>query len=225
MGQKINPIGLRTAVDKDWRSRWFSGKNSFGKKLNEDLAIRDLVSKRLENAAVARIDIERYANRVRIGIHTARPGIVIGRKGQDIERIRVQLSKMTGKEIYIEIKEIRDPDCNAQLVAENIAMQMERRVSFRRAMKRAMKMAMDMGVEGIKIRAAGRLGGAELARVEWYKEGKIPLHTLRANIDYGFTEASTPAGALGVKVWVCKKREEASRQPGQRGVKRNATYA
>ncbi len=223
MGQKVNPIGLRVAVDKDWRSRWFSGKKQFGAMLNEDLAIRDLVMKRLENAAVARVNIERYANRVRISIHTARPGIVIGRKGQDIERIRTQLSKMTGKEIYIEIKEIRDPDCNAQLVAENIAMQMERRVSFRRAMKRAIKMAMDMGVDGIKIRAAGRLGGAELARTEWYKEGKIPLHTLRANIDYGFTEASTTAGLIGVKVWVCKKREDP--EEGQRGAKRHATYA
>ncbi len=223
MGQKVNPIGLRIAVDKDWRSRWFAGKKQFGAMLNEDLAIRDLVMKRLENAAVARVNIERYANRVRISIHTARPGIVIGRKGQDIERIRTHLSKMTGKEIYIEIKEIRDPDCNAQLVAENIAMQMERRVSFRRAMKRAIKMAMDMGVDGIKIRAAGRLGGAELARTEWYKEGKIPLHTLRANIDYGFTEASTTAGLIGVKVWVCKKREDP--EEGQRGAKRNATYA
>ncbi len=223
MGQKVNPIGLRVAVDKDWRSRWFSGKKQFGNLLNEDLEIRALVMKRLENAAVARVNIERYANRVRISIHTARPGIVIGRKGQDIERIRTQLAKMTGKEIYIEIKEIRDPDCNAQLVAENIAMQMERRVSFRRAMKRAMKMAMDLGVDGIKIRAAGRLGGAELARTEWYKEGKIPLHTLRANIDYGFTEASTTAGLIGVKVWVCKKREDP--EEGQRGAKRNATYA
>jgi small subunit ribosomal protein S3 len=224
LGQKVNPIGLRVSVDKDWRSRWFSGKKQFGDMLNEDLAIRDLVKKRLESAAVSRVNIERYANRVRISIHTARPGIVIGRKGQDIERIRTRLAKMTGKEIYIEIKEIRDPDCNAQLVAENIAMQMERRVSFRRAMKRAMKMAMDMGVDGIKIRAAGRLGGAELARTEWYKEGKIPLHTLRANIDYGFTEASTTAGRIGVKVWVCKKREDPE-EAGQRGAKRNATYA
>jgi len=223
LGQKVNPIGLRIAVDKDWRSRWFSGKKNFGNMLNEDLAIRDLVKKRLESAAVARVDIERYANRVRISIHTARPGIVIGRKGQDIERIRTHLAKVTGKEIYIEIKEIRDPDCNAQLVAENIAMQMERRVSFRRAMKRALKMAMDMGVDGIKVRASGRLGGSELARTEWYKEGRIPLHTLRANIDYGFVEASTTAGLIGVKVWVCKKREEPAAV--QKGVKNNATYA
>ena len=202
MGQKVNPIGLRIAVNKDWRSRWFANKKDFGNLLNEDLEIREMVKKRLENAAVARVDIERYANRVRIGIHTARPGIVIGRKGQDIENIRAKLAKMTGKEIYMEIKEIRDPDCNAQLVAENIAVQVERRVSVRRAMKRAMKLAMDLGAEGIKVRAGGRLGGAEIARVEWYKEGKIPLHTLRANIDYGFTEALTTYGLIGVKVLV-----------------------
>ncbi len=208
MGQKVNPIGLRVAVDKDWRSRWFCPKKGFGDLLNEDLKIRDMVKKRLENAAVAEVRIERYANRVRVSIATARPGIVIGRKGQDIERIRAELSRRTGKEVYIEIQEIRDADTNAQLVAENIAMQMARRVSFRRAMKRAIKLAMDMGVEGIKIRVSGRLGGAELSRVEWYKEGKIPLHTLRAHIDYGFAESPTTAGRIGVKVWICKKNEE-----------------
>ncbi len=210
MGQKVNPIGLRVAVDKDWRSRWFSTKKDFGNMLVEDLQIRDLVKKRLENAAVSDIRIERYANRVRINIHTARPGIVIGRKGQDIERIRTELSRKTGREIYIEIHEVKNPDVNAQLVAENIALQMERRVSFRRAMKRALKIAMDMGVDGIKIRAGGRLGGAELARVEWYKEGRIPLHTLRENIDYGFAEASTTAGRIGIKVWICRKPEMAA---------------
>ncbi len=208
MGQKTNPIGLRVAVNKDWRSRWFSPKKEFGDLLNEDLKIRELVKKRLETAAVAEVRIERYANRVRVNIFTARPGIVIGRKGQDIERIRAELSRMTGKEVYIEIQEIRDADTNAQLVAENIAMQMARRVSFRRAMKRSIKLAMDMGVEGIKIRVSGRLGGAELSRVEWYKEGKIPLHTLRANIDYGFAESPTTAGRIGVKVWICKKDEQ-----------------
>ncbi|MCK5849455.1 MAG: 30S ribosomal protein S3 [Kiritimatiellae bacterium] len=208
MGQKVNPIGLRVTVDKNWRSRWFSGKKGFGEMLSEDLSIRKHVRKRLENAAIADVIIERYANRVRVGVHTARPGVVIGRKGADIEKIRAELAKMTGKEVYIEIHEIRNADTNAQLVAENISMQIERRVSFRRAMKRAIKIAMDMGVNGIKVRAGGRLGGAELSRVEWYKEGKIPLHTLRANIDYGFAEAATTAGRIGIKVWICNKPKD-----------------
>jgi small subunit ribosomal protein S3 len=224
LGQKVNPIGLRVTVNKDWRSRWFSGKKNFGTMLNEDMKIRSLVAKRLENAAVSEIVIERYANRIRVNIHTARPGIVIGRKGADIERVRADLSAMTGKEVYIEIQEVKDPDANAQLVAENIATQMERRVSFRRAMKRAIQVAMSMGVNGIKIRAAGRLNGAELARTEWYKEGSIPLHTLRANIEYGFAEANTKAGIIGVKVWICKKREEPEAAEGNRR-KTNATYA
>jgi len=210
LGQKVNPIGLRVTVDKDWRSRWFGSKKDFGNLLVEDTKIRELVTKRLENAAVSDVRIERYANRVRVNIHTARPGIVIGRKGQDIERIRGEIGDLTGKEAYVEIHEIRDPDANAQLVAESIALQVERRVSFRRAMKRALKIAMDMGVDGIKIRASGRLGGSELSRVEWYKEGRIPLHTLRANIDYGFAEAATTAGRIGVKVWICRKPEEAA---------------
>ena len=223
MGQKVNPIGLRVTVNKDWRSRWFSGKKGFGGMLIEDLKIRDFVKKRLENAAVSEVIIERYANRVRVNIHSARPGIVIGRKGQDIEVIRAELAKLTGKEIYIEIHEVKSPDTNAQLVSENVALQMSRRVSFRRAMKRAMKTAMDLGVDGIKIRVAGRLGGSELARTEWYKEGKIPLHTLRANIEYGFAEAATTAGRIGVKVWICKKKEE----PAQSGKGRrlDAAYA
>jgi small subunit ribosomal protein S3 len=199
LGQKVNPIGFRIAVNKNWRSRWFSSKKMFGDLLNEDMAIRALVRKRLDNAAVADIIIERYANRVRVNIHTARPGIVIGRKGQDIEKIRGEITKMTGKEVYVEIKEIRDPDMNAQLVAENIALQVSRRVSFRRAMKRAIKIAMDMGADGIKIRASGRIGGSEIARVEWFKEGRVPLHTLRANIDYGFAEAATTAGKIRLR--------------------------
>ena len=225
MGQKVNPIGLRVAVTKDWRSRWFSRKKEFGPRLIEDLEIRDLVRKRLENAGISEIRIERYANRVRVNLHTARPGIVIGRKGQDIERIRTELSKKTGKEVYLEIHEVRDGDATAQLVAENIALQLERRVSFRRALKRAMKIAMDMGVEGIKVRVGGRLGGSELSRSEWYKEGRIPLHTLRANIEYGFTEAKTTAGRIGVKVWICKQKPEegAARHAG--GRRSNAAYA
>lgn len=224
MGQKVNPVGLRVAVNKNWRSRWFSGKKHFGERLVEDITIRERVKKRLESAAVSQVDIERYANRVRINVHTARPGVVIGRKGQDIERIRGELAALTGKEIYIEIHEVRDADSNAQLVAENIAVQVERRVSLRRAMKRAMKIAMDMGVEGIKIRASGRLGGAELSRVEWYKEGKIPLHTLRENIEYGFAEAATVAGRIGIKVWICKKTPEAEAAAG-RGKDSHAAHA
>ena len=221
MGQKVNPIGMRVAVNRNWRSRWFAPKKTFGALLVEDQQIRDLVKKRLENAAVADIVIERYANRVRVNIHTARPGIVIGRKGQDLERVRAELAHSTGKEVYVEIREVKQPDTNAQLVAENIALQLERRVSFRRAMKRAIKTATDLGVDGIKVRATGRLGGGELARVEWYKEGRVPLHTLRAPIDYGFAEAATQTGKIGVKVWICKAAEA----PAREGVKSNAADA
>lgn len=208
MGQKVNPNGLRVSVNKDWRSRWFAGKKEFGDLLHEDIIIRKMVKTRLKDAAVPEVIIERYANRARITVFTARPGIVIGRKGQDIEKLKEEISKKTGKEIYIEIREVKDPDTTAQLVAENIAVQLERRVSFRRALKRAVQLAMDLGALGIKVRVAGRLGGAELARTEGYKEGKVPLHTLRANIQYGFTEARTVAGCIGVKVWICRKPEE-----------------
>ena len=208
MGQKVNPIGFRVSVNKDWRSRWFASKKDFGGLLHEDIKIRELVKSRLKDAAVPKVLIERYANRARVTVFTARPGIVIGRKGADIERLREDLNKMTNKEIYIEIREVKDADTNAQLVAENIATQLERRVGFRRAMKRAVQVAMDMGALGIKIVCSGRLGGSELARRESYKEGMVPLHTLKANIDYGFTEARTTAGKIGIKVWVCKKEEE-----------------
>jgi len=210
LGQKANPIGMRVAVTKNWRARWFGDKRVFGDLLNEDLKIRDLMKKRLQNAAVADMLIERYANRVRITIMTARPGIVIGRKGQDLERIRGELAAMTKKEIYIEIREVKSPDTNAQLVAESIALQIERRVSFRRAIKRAAKLAMDLGAQGIKAQVSGRLGGGELARFESHKEGKTPLHTLRANIDYGFAEAATQAGRIGVKVWICHGNDPAA---------------
>lgn len=217
MGQKVNPIGFRIAVDKQWRSRWFANKKQFGELLAEDQMIRDFVKKRLENAAVTKVVIERYANRVRINLFTARPGVVAGRKGQEVDKMRQDLAKLTKKEIYIEIREVRDPDANAQLVAENIAQQIERRVALKRAMKRAEKVAMDMGVDGIKIRCSGRINGAEISRVEWIKEGKVPLHTLRANIDYGFTEANTTAGKIGVKVWICKKDDfQPVRTGGQR---------
>jgi small subunit ribosomal protein S3 len=209
LGQKVNPIGLRVAVNKNWRSRWFAGKKEFADLIAEDAGIREAVLKRLKDAAVSNVFIERYANRVRVTIRTARPGLVIGRKGEDIERLREQLSAMTKKEVYIEIDEVKAPDLDAKLVAENIALQLERRVSFRRAMKRAIQMAMENGAEGIKVMAAGRLGGAELSRTESYKEGKIPLHTLRADIDYGTAEANTVAGIIGIKVWICKKAEMA----------------
>ena len=209
MGQKVNPIGLRIAVNKNWRSRWFAGKKEFSDLLQEDIRIREAVQKRLKDAALSNVFIERYANRVRVTIRTARPGLVIGRKGEDIERLREQLSTMTKKEVYIEIDEVKNPDLDAKLVAENIALQLERRVSFRRAMKRDIQMAMDTGAEGIKVMAGGRLGGAELSRTESYKEGKIPLHTLRANIDYGVATARTVAGAIGIKVWICKKADKA----------------
>lgn len=208
MGQKVNPIGLRVTVTKNWRSKWYANKRQFGDLFHEDLKIRDLIKQRLQNGAVPDVLIERYANRVRATIFTARPGIVIGHKGQDIEKLREELVKFTGKEVYLEIKEIRDADLNAQLVAENIAVQLERRVSFRRAMKKAIKTAMDLKGLGIKVQISGRLGGAELARRESYKEGKVPLHTLRANIEYGFAEAHTVAGKVGVKVWICRKPED-----------------
>lgn len=212
MGQKVNPIGLRVAVHKNWRSRWYAGKKQYGDLLHEDLKIRKLVKSRLKDAAVPEVIIERYANRARVTVHTARPGIVIGRKGADIETLRADVSRITGKDIYMEIMEVRDPDCNAQLVAENIALQMERRVSFRRAMKRSVQLAMEQGCLGIKIQMGGRLGGAELARTEGYKEGKIPLHTLRSNVEYGFAEGNTVAGKVGVKVWICREPVQKERK-------------
>jgi small subunit ribosomal protein S3 len=204
MGQKTNPIGLRVGVNKDWRSKWYSDKKDFGRLLSEDRKIRETLKKKLESASVPKILIERAASRCRITILTARPGVVIGRKGTEIDKLKEELSKMTGKEIYVDIMEIKQPETDAQLVAENVALQLERRVSFRRAMKKAIQIAMDFGAEGIKLRCGGRLGGSEIARVEVYREGRVPLHTLRANIDYGFAEALTVYGKLGVKCWICK---------------------
>lgn len=203
MGQKIHPIGLRIALTKDWQSKWYSDKKEYGRLLNEDRVIRDLLKKKLESASVPKILIERAASRCRVTILTARPGVVIGRKGQEIDKIKEELSRITGKEIYVDIQEIKTPELNGQLVAENVALQLERRVSFRRALKKAVQTTMDFGAKGIRIRAAGRLGGAEIARVEQYKDGSVPLHTLRADIDYGFREARTPAGVIGIKVWIC----------------------
>ena len=205
MGQKVNPVGFRLPVNHAWRSKWFAPKKSFGAFLVEDSEIREFVKKRLSEAGLSKIIIERYANRVRVTLMSARPGVIIGRKGQDVDKIRDELSKMTKKEVYLEIKEVQGADADAQLVAESIAQQLERRIGFRRAMKRAIQSAMDMGADGIKINCAGRLGGAELAREEQYKEGRVPLHTLKANIDYGFIEANTTAGKIGVKVWICHK--------------------
>lgn len=209
MGQKTNPIGLRLGVNKDWRSKWYSGKKEFGALLAEDRNIRDLLKKKLETASVPKILIERAASRCRITILTARPGVVIGRKGSEIDKLKEDLSKMTGKEIYVDIQEIKSPEIDAQLVAENVALQLERRVSFRRAMKKALQTAKDFGADGIKIRCAGRLGGSEIARVEKYHWGRVPLHTLRASIDYGFAEANTVYGKLGIKCWICKGETKA----------------
>jgi len=211
MGQKSNPIGLRIPLTKDWRSKWYASGKNFPNLLQEDRTIRNLLKKRLEGAAVPRIDIERAANRCRVTVYSARPGVVIGRKGSEIDRLKEDLSKVTGKEVYVDIQEVKQAETDAQLVAENIAMQLERRISFRRAMKKAVQTAMDFGVEGIKVRCSGRLGGAELSRVETYHEGRVPLHTLRANIEYGLAEAHTMYGKLGIKCWICKgetKRSE-----------------
>ena len=204
MGQKVNPTGFRLPVNRAWRSRWFAPKKAFSAFLVEDQQIREYVKKRFVEAALSKIMIERYANRVRVSLFSARPGVIIGKKGQDVDRVRQDLEKMTKKEVYLEIKEVRDADADAQLVAENIAQQLEKRIGFRRAMKNAMGRAMRMGALGIKVSCAGRLGGAEIARTETYHEGTIPLQTLCADIEYGFAEAATTYGRVGVKVWVYK---------------------
>ena len=203
MGQKVNPIGLRLGVNRTWDSRWFAD-SGYAKLLHEDLRLREYLHKRLSQAGVARIVIERPAKRARITIHTARPGVVIGKKGADIEKLRRDLQQMTGDEVHLNIVEIRKPEIDARLVAENIAQQLERRVAFRRAMKRSVQSAMRLGAQGIRIMCGGRLGGAEIARSETYREGRVPLHTLRADIDYGEATARTTYGTCGVKVWVFK---------------------
>ena len=203
MGQKVNPIGFRLGINRTWDSRWYAGKE-YGTLLHEDVKIREYIEKALAQAGVARIVIERPAKRARITIHTARPGVVIGKKGADIEKLRQDLSKMTGGDVTLNIVEIRKPEIDAKLVADNIAQQLTRRVAFRRAMKRAVQSAMRLGAEGLRIKCGGRLGGVEIARAEWYREGRVPLHTLRADIDYGTSTAQTTYGACGVKVWVFK---------------------
>ena len=206
MGQKVNPIGYRLALTKDWRSRWYANPKEYPDFLHKDIEIRKYVKKKLQSAAVAKIVIERAWNSLRVTIYTARPGIVIGRKGAEIEKMTEDIGKMSGgKSVKIDIQEIKTPELEAQLVAENIALQLERRISFRRAMKKAMQTTMDFGAQGIKLRVAGRLNGAEISRAELTRDGKTPLHTLRAHIDYGFHEANTLYGKIGVKCWICKR--------------------
>ena len=207
MGQKVNPISLRLGINQNWRSRWFAPKKEFWKLLNEDIKVRNFVKEKLFYSGVAKIEIERVANRLRLIIHTARPGLVIGRKGAEIDNLKEAISALSQTEIHVDIVEIKQPVIEAQLVAENIALQLTRRVSFRRAMKKAVQSAMAAGAKGIKLSCSGRLGGAEIARREVYKEGSIPLHTLRALIDYGFAEAKTTYGLIGVKVWIFRGQE------------------
>jgi len=203
MGQKVNPVGLRLGINRTWDSRWYSD-NEYAKLLHEDLDLRGYLGERLQQAGLARVVIERPAKKARVTIHTARPGVVIGKKGADIEKLRSDLAKKTGGEVHLNIVEIRKPELDAKLIAENISQQLERRVAFRRAMKRAVQSAMRLGALGIRINCSGRLGGAEIARIEWYREGRVPLHTLRADIDYGRATAKTTYGTCGVKVWVFK---------------------
>ena len=204
MGQKINPTGFRLPVTRDWTSRWYAEGRNFARTLGEDLKVRSFLQKKLRNASVSRILIERPAKNARITIYSARPGVVIGKQGQDIEVLKNEVQKMMGVPVHVNIEEVRRPELDAQLIADSITQQLEKRVMFRRAMKRAMQNAMRLGAQGIKIMSAGRLNGAEIARTEWYREGRVPLHTLRANIDYGFSEANTTYGVSGVKVWVYK---------------------
>ena len=203
MGQKVNPIGLRLGIVKTWESRWYAGKN-YASYILEDHNLRKFIKERLYHAGISRIEIERSAKRVRLRIFTARPGIVIGKKGAEIELLKRDLEKMVSQEILIDIQEVRKPEIDAQLIAENVALQIVRRVAFRRAMKRAVSSAMRFGAQGIKIISSGRLGGAEMARTEWYREGRVPLHTLRADIDYGITQAKTTYGVVGIKVFIFK---------------------
>ena len=203
MGQKVHPIGFRLGVIRTWESKWYEEKN-YAKWLHEDIKIREFVKEKLGQAGISKIEIERAANKVKINVHTARPGIVIGKRGAGIETIKKDLQALTANEVYLNVVEVRKAETDAQLVAENIATQLERRIAFRRAMKRAVQSAMRLGAQGIRINCSGRLGGAEIARMEWYREGRVPLHTLRADIDYGFSEAKTTYGVIGIKVWVYK---------------------
>ena len=204
MGQKIHPTGFRLSVTRNWSSKWYAGNNNFATMLNEDLKVREFLKKRLKNASVGRVVIERPAKNARITIYSSRPGVVIGKKGEDIESLKVELQKRMGVPVHVNIEEIRKPEIDAQLITDSIAQQLEKRIMFRRAMKRAMQNAMRLGAQGIKIMSSGRLNGIEIARTEWYREGRVPLHTLRADIDYGFSEAVTTYGIIGIKCWVYK---------------------
>ncbi len=204
MGQKIHPTGFRLAVTRNWSSRWYAGNGNFASMLGEDIKVREYLKKKLKNASVSRITIERPAKNARITIFSSRPGVVIGKKGEDIELLKTELAKIMGVPVHVNIEEVRKPEIDAQLIADSISQQLEKRIMFRRAMKRAMQNAMRLGAKGIKIMSSGRLNGIEIARKEWYREGRVPLHTLRADIDYGTSEASTTYGIIGVKVWVYK---------------------
>lgn len=201
MGQKVHPIGFRLGITRTWDSRWYS-KRDYAKLLHEDIKLRELLKKRLFSAGIAKIDIERAANKVKINVHTARPGIVIGKKGAGVDQLKAEIQRMSSNEILLNIIEVKKPEANATLIAENVASQLEKRVAFRRAMKKCMTAAFKQGIKGIRIRVSGRLGGAEIARTEWYSEDSVPLHTLRANVDYGTAMASTTYGVIGVKAWV-----------------------
>lgn len=203
MGQKVHPIGFRLGINRTWESRWYADSD-YSEKLHADLKLRNFLKKRLYHAGISRIELERAANKVKINIFAARPGIIIGKKGSEVEVLKQDLAKITNDECFINIQEVRKPEVDAQLVAENVVLQLERRVAFRRAMKRSVSMALKFGAKGIKINCAGRLGGAEMSRTEWYREGRVPLHTLRADIDYGFAEAKTTYGIIGVKVLIFK---------------------
>src|SRR4029453_12026275 len=232
MGQKVNPVGLRLGVNRTWDSRWFAGRGEYGRLLHEDMRMRDHILQQRRQAGIAKVVIERPHKKCRVTVHTARPGVLIGKKGADIEKLRGQLARFTSSEVHLNIVEIRKPEIDAALVAETIAPQLERRVAFRRAMKRAVQSAIRLGALGIRINCGGRLGGAEIARVEWYREGRVPLHTLRANIDYGTALARTAYGVIGVKVWIFKgeimehdpmaqekkarEAQEGGRSPGRR---------
>lgn len=219
MGQKIHPTGFRLSVTRDWSSRWFANSKNFPAMLREDIAVRDYLKKKLAHASVGRVVIERPAKNARVTVFSARPGVVIGKKGEDIEQLKLDLQRRMGVPVHVNIEEIRKPETDAQLIADSIAQQLEKRIMFRRAMKRAMQNAMRLGAQGIKIMSAGRLNGAEIARTEWYREGRVPLHTLRADIDYGTSEAKTTYGVIGIKVWVFKgemaPRGEASVAAGE----------